>query len=131
MRTVPPRVYAYLIPLPALAMVVRILINSETAILFTVAASVLSAAAASGRWPAMLFLLLCGTAGASRSRRVHDRYRMLWVGVQTAPVCAVAAAALAPPSSAPLPAPPCRARPRACVTAAGAAGSGPPPPAPT
>jgi cyclic-di-AMP phosphodiesterase PgpH len=93
-RSVPPRVYAYLIPLPALAMVVRILINSETAILFTVAASVLSAAAASGRWPAMLFLLLCGTAGASRSRRVQDRYRMLWVGVQTAPVCAVAAVAL-------------------------------------
>jgi hypothetical protein len=93
-RTVPPRVYAYLIPLPALAMVVRILINSETAILFTVAASVLSAAAASGRWPALLFLLLCGTAGASRSRRVQDRYRMLWVGVQTAPICAVAAAAL-------------------------------------
>jgi hypothetical protein len=93
-RSVPPRVYAYLIPLPALAMVVRILINSETAILFTVAASVLSAAAASGRWPALLFLLLCGTAGASRSRRVQDRYRMLWVGVQTAPVCAFAAVAL-------------------------------------
>ena len=93
-RSVPPRVYAYLIPLPAFAMVVRILINSETAILFTVAASVLSAAAASGRWPALLFLLLCGTAGASRSRRVHDRYRMLWVGVQTAPVCAVGAVAL-------------------------------------
>jgi len=93
-RSVPPRVYAYLIPLPAFAMVVRILLNSETAILFTVAASVLSAAAASGRWPALLFLLLCGTAGASRSRRVQDRYRMLWVGVQTAPVCAVAAVAL-------------------------------------
>jgi len=42
----------------------------------------------------ILFLLLCGTAGASRSRRVQDRYRMLWVGVQTAPVCAVAAVAL-------------------------------------
>jgi putative nucleotidyltransferase with HDIG domain len=93
-RSVPPRVYAYLIPLPAFAMVVRILLNSETAILFTVAASVLSAAAAAGRWPAMLFLLLCGTAGASRSRRVPDRYRRLWVGVQTAPVCALAAVAL-------------------------------------
>ena len=91
---VPTRVYAYLIPLPAFAMVVRVLINSETSILFTVAASVLSAAAASGRWPALLFLLLAGTAGAARARRVPDRYRMLLVGVQTAPVCALAAAAL-------------------------------------
>ncbi|GAB4230031.1 MAG: hypothetical protein OHK0028_04320 [Deltaproteobacteria bacterium] len=93
-RDVPARVYAYLIPLPAFAMVVRVLINSETSILFTVAASVLSAAAASGRWSVMLFLLLCGTAGAARARRVPDRYRMLLAGVQTAPVCALAAAAL-------------------------------------
>ena len=93
-RGVPTRVYAYLIPLPACAMVVRVLINSETSILFTVAASVLSAAAASGSWPALLFLLLSGTAGAARARRVPDRYRMLMVGVQTAPVCALAAAAL-------------------------------------
>lgn len=91
---VPSRVYAYLIPLPAFAMVVRILINSETSILFTVAASVLSAAAASGHWPELLFFLLSGTAGASRSGRVPDRYRMLWVGVQTAPVCALAAVTL-------------------------------------
>ena len=93
-RGVPTRVYAYLIPLPAFAMVVRVLINSETSILFTVAASVLSAAAASGSWPALLFLLLSGTAGAARARRVPDRYRMLMVGGQTAPVCALAAAAL-------------------------------------
>jgi len=93
-RSVPSRVYAYLIPLPAFAMVVRVLLNSETAILFTVAASVLSAAAASGRWPALVFLLLCGTAGASRSGRVQDRYGMLWAGVQAAPVCAVAAVSL-------------------------------------
>ncbi len=93
-NVVPPRVYAYLIPLPAFAMVVRVLINSETSILFTVAASVLSAAAATGRWSAMLFLLLAGTAGAARARRVPDRYRMLMSGVQTAPVCAVAAATL-------------------------------------
>jgi len=66
-------VYAYLIPLPAFAMVARVLLNSETSILFTVAASVLSAAAASGRWPALLFLLLSGTAGAARARRVPDR----------------------------------------------------------
>jgi putative nucleotidyltransferase with HDIG domain len=93
-RGVPTRVYSYLIPLPAFAMVVRILINSETSILFTVAASVLSAAAAAGRWPALLFLLLSGTAGAARARRVPDRYRMLMAGAQTAPVCALAAAAL-------------------------------------
>jgi putative nucleotidyltransferase with HDIG domain len=93
-RGVPTRVYAYLIPLPAFAMVVRILINSETSILFTVAASVLSAAAAAGSWPALLFLLLSGTAGAARARRVPDRYRMLMAGVQTAPVCALAAVAL-------------------------------------
>jgi len=93
-RQVPTRVYAYLIPLPAFAMVARVLLNSETSILFTVAASVLSAAAASGRWPALLFLLLSGTAGAARARRVPDRHRMLMVGVQTAPVCALAAAAL-------------------------------------
>jgi hypothetical protein len=82
-RGVPTRVYAYLIPLPAFAMVVRVLINSETSILFTVAASVLSAAAASGSWPALLFLLLSGTAGAARARRVPDRYRMLMAGVQS------------------------------------------------
>jgi putative nucleotidyltransferase with HDIG domain len=93
-RGVSTRVYAYLIPLPAFAMVVRVLINSETSILFTVAASVLSAAAASGSWPALLFLLLSGTAGAARARRVPDRYRMLMVGVQTMPVCAFAAATL-------------------------------------
>jgi len=93
-RSVPPRIYAYLVPLPAFAIVVRILLNSETSILFTVAASVLAAAGVSGHWPEMLFLLLCGTAGASRSGRVQDRYRLLWVGVQTAPVCALAAVAL-------------------------------------
>ena len=93
-RGIPTRVYAYLIPLPAFAMLVRVLINSETSILFTVAASVLSAAAASGRWPAMLFLLLSGTAGAARARRVQDRYRLLMAGVQAAPVCAIAAATL-------------------------------------
>ncbi len=93
-RSVPPRAFAYLIPLPAFAIVVRILLNSETSILFTVAASVLSAAAVSGHWAEMLFLLLCGTAGASRSGRIQERYRLLWAGVQTAPVCALAAAAL-------------------------------------
>ena len=93
-RWVPARVYAYLIPLPAFAMLVRVLINSETSILFTVAASVLSAAAVSGSWPALLFLLLSGTAGAARARRVPDRYRMLMAGVQTAPVCALGAASL-------------------------------------
>ena len=36
---VPQDIYVYLIPLPAFAMVVRILLNSEVAILFTVAAS--------------------------------------------------------------------------------------------
>ncbi len=91
---IPPHAHVYLIPLPAFAMVVRILLNSEVAILFTVAASVLSAAAAHGRWSTLLFLLLAGTAGASRSGRVPDRYRMLWVGVLTAPVCALAAVAL-------------------------------------
>ncbi len=93
-RSVPSRAYAYLIPLPAFAMVVRILLNPETSILFTVAASVLSAAAVSGHWPEMLFLLLSGPAAASRSGRVQERYRLLWVGVQTAPVCGIAAAAL-------------------------------------
>lgn len=93
-RGIPTHVYSYLIPLPAFAMVVRVLINSETSILFTVAASVLSAAAASGSWPALLFLLLSGTAGAARARRVPDRYRMLMAGIQTAPVCALAAATL-------------------------------------
>ncbi|MEW6720534.1 MAG: HDIG domain-containing metalloprotein [Thermodesulfobacteriota bacterium] len=91
---IPSRAYAYLIPLPAFAMVVRILLNAETSILFTVAASVLSAAAVGGHWPELLFLLLSGTAGAARSGRVPDRYRMLWAGVQTAPVCALAAVAL-------------------------------------
>jgi len=90
----PVRVYAYLIPLPAFAMVVRILLNAETSILFTVAASVLSAAAVSGNWPELLFLLLSGTAGASRSGRVPYRQKMLWAGVQTAPVCALAAVTL-------------------------------------
>ena len=90
---VPSRTYVYLIPLPAFAMLVRILLNSEVAILFTVAASVLSAAAAQGRWSALMFLLLAGTAGASRSGRVPDRYRMLWVGVLTSPICALAAVA--------------------------------------
>ncbi|MBP2674296.1 MAG: family phosphohydrolase [Deltaproteobacteria bacterium] len=90
----PARVYAYLIPLPAFAMVVRILLNAETSILFTVAASVLSAAAVSGNWPELLFLLLSGTAGASRSGRIPDRQGMLWAGVQTAPVCAMAAVTL-------------------------------------
>jgi putative nucleotidyltransferase with HDIG domain len=91
---VSPHIYVYLIPLPAFAMVVRILLNSEVAILFTVAASVLSAAAAQGTWSSFLFLLLAGTAGASRSGRVPDRYRMLWAGVLTSPVCALAAVAL-------------------------------------
>jgi putative nucleotidyltransferase with HDIG domain len=93
-RALPARLYVYLIPLPAFAMIVRILLNSEVAILFTVAASVLSAAAASGRWPTLLFLLLCGTAAAARSGRIQDRYRMLLAGVYTAPVCALGAVAL-------------------------------------
>jgi len=93
-RAVPARLYVYLIPLPAFAMIVRVLLNSEVAILFTVAASVLSAAAASGRWPALLFLLLSGTAAASRSGRIQDRYRMLLAGVYTAPICALGAIAL-------------------------------------
>lgn len=93
-RIVPPRVFAYLIPIPAIAIVVRVLLNSEVAILFTVAASVLSAAAASGRWAMLLFLLMAGTAGAARSGRIHDRYRMLRAGVLTAPVCALGAMAL-------------------------------------
>ncbi len=91
---VPARAFVYLIPVPAFAMVVRVLLNSEVAIIFTVAASVLSAAAAFGRWPTLLFLLLAGTAGASRSGRVQDRYRMLWAGIQTAPICALAAVTL-------------------------------------
>lgn len=93
-RAIPARAFVYLIPLPAFAMVVRVLLNSEVAILYTVAASVLSAAAAYGRWPTLLFLLLAGTAGASRSGRIQDRYRMLWAGVQTAPICALAAVTL-------------------------------------
>src|SRR3990172_3226835 len=88
------RAFAYLIPLPAFAMVVRVLLNSEVAILFTVAASVLSAASAHGRWSSLFFLLLAGTAAAARSGRVGDRYRMLWAGVLTAPVWAAAAFAL-------------------------------------
>lgn len=91
---VPRRTLVYLVPLPAFAIVVRVLLNSEVAILFTVAASVLSAAAAQGRWSALLFLLLAGTAGAARSGRIPDRYRMLWAGVLTAPVCSIAAAML-------------------------------------
>lgn len=90
----PARLYVYLIPLPAFAMIVRVLLNSEVAILFTVAASVLSAAAAYGRWPTLLFLLLSGTAAASRSGRIQDRYRMLLAGVHTAPICALGAVAL-------------------------------------
>jgi membrane-associated HD superfamily phosphohydrolase len=93
-RAVPARLFVYLIPLPAFAMIVRVLLNSEVAILFTVAASVLSAAAAYGRWPALLFLLLSGTAAASRSGRIEDRYRMLLAGVHTAPICALGAVAL-------------------------------------
>ncbi len=93
-RHVPARCYVYLIPVTAFAMVVRMLLNSEVAILFTVAASVLSAAAASGRWPTLLFLLLCGTAGAARAGRIQDRYRALLAGVLTAPVCAIGAVAL-------------------------------------
>ncbi|MBI5575872.1 MAG: HDIG domain-containing protein [Deltaproteobacteria bacterium] len=91
---VPARLYVYLIPLPAFAMIVRVLLNSEVAILFTVAASVLSAAAASGRWPALLFLLLSGTACAARSGRIQDRYRMLLAGIMAAPICALGAIAL-------------------------------------
>lgn len=93
-RHVPARAYVYLIPVTAFAMVVRMLLNSEVAILFTVAASVLSAAAASGRWPTLLFLLLCGTAGAARAGRIQDRYRALLAGILTAPVCALGAVAL-------------------------------------
>lgn len=93
-RAVPARLYVYLIPLPAFAMIVRVLLNSEVAILFTVAASVLSAAAAFGRWPTLLFLLLSGTAAAARSGRIQDRYRMLLAGVTTAPVCALGAITL-------------------------------------
>ncbi len=93
-RAVPARLYVYLIPLPAFAMIVRVLLNSEVAILFTVAASVLSAAAAFGRWPTLLFLLLSGTAAAARSGRIQDRYRMLLAGVFTAPVCVIGAIAL-------------------------------------
>ena len=93
-KALPARLYVYLIPLPAFAMIVRILLNSEVAIIFTVAASVLSAAAAGGRWPALLFLLLSGTAGASRSGRIQDRYRMLMVGVLASPICAAGAIAL-------------------------------------
>jgi putative nucleotidyltransferase with HDIG domain len=92
--TIPSHIYVYLIPLPAFAMVVRALLNSEVAILFTVAASVLSAAAAQGRWSTLLFLLLAGTAGASRSGRIPDRYRMLWAGVLTSAVCALTAVSL-------------------------------------
>src|SRR3990170_6097270 len=92
--TIPSHIYVYLIPLPAFAIVVRVLLNSEVAILFTVAASVLSAAAAQGRWSTLLFLLLAGTAGASRSGRIPDRYRMLWAGVLTSVVCALAAVSL-------------------------------------
>lgn len=90
----PRRAFVYLIPLPAFAIIVRVLLNSEVAILFTVAASVLSAAAAQGRWSTLFFLLLAGTAGAARSGRIEDRYRLLWAGVLTAPVCAAAAFAL-------------------------------------
>src|SRR3970040_2352887 len=92
--TIPSRVFVYLIPLPAFAMVVRVLLTSEVEILFTVATSVLSAAGARGRWSTLFFLLLVGTAGASRSGRVPDRYRMLWVGVLTEPGCGLAALAL-------------------------------------
>lgn len=93
-KAVPARVFAYLIPIPAIAMIVRVLLNSEVALLFTVAASVLTAAAASGRWAMLLFLLLAGTAGAARSGRIPDRYRMIRAGVLTAPVCALGAMAL-------------------------------------
>jgi putative nucleotidyltransferase with HDIG domain len=93
-RHVPARTFVYLIPVTAFAMVVRMLLNSEVAILFTVAASVLAAAAASGRWPTLLFLLICGTAGAARAGRIQDRYRVLMAGVLAAPVCAAGAAAL-------------------------------------
>lgn len=93
-RHVPPRTYVYLIPVTAFAMVVRMLLNSEVAILFTVAASVLGAGAASGRWPTLLFLLLCGTAGAARAGRIQDRYHVLLAGVLTAPVSALGAVAL-------------------------------------
>lgn len=90
----PSRAFVYLIPLPAFAIVVRVLLNSEVAILFTVAASVLSAASVQGRWSTLFFLLIAGTAGAARSGRIEDRYRLLWAGVRTAPVCAAAAFAL-------------------------------------
>ena len=86
-------IYAYLIPISALAMVVRILINFETCVLFIVAASVLATATVSGRWPELLFLLLSGTAGACGTA-VADRYKMLKATAITAPVCAIAAGAL-------------------------------------
>jgi len=88
------RIYAYLIPLSALAMVVRILINFDTAIMFTVTASVLSTAAVSGRWPELLFLLLSGIAGICVAGRILDRHKMLRAGILTVPVCAIAAGAL-------------------------------------
>jgi len=91
---VPPRLFAYLVPLPAAGMVVRVLLNSEVALLFTAAASVLAAAAGGGRWPVLLFFLLAGTAGAARSGRITDRYGMLRAGALAAPVCAAGAAAL-------------------------------------
>ncbi len=93
-RAIPARMFVYLIPLPAFSMVVRVLLNSEVAILFTVAASVLSAGAAYGKWPSLLFLLISGTAGAARSGRIQDRYQMLLAGLLTAPVCALGAIAL-------------------------------------
>ncbi|MCL1926117.1 MAG: HDIG domain-containing protein [Syntrophorhabdaceae bacterium] len=93
-RLTDPRIYACLIPLSALAMVVRVLISFETAIMFTVAASVLSTAAVSGRWPELLFLLLSGTAGACVARRITDRYKVLRAGTLTVPVSAITAGAL-------------------------------------
>ncbi len=91
---IPSRVFVYLIPIPAFAMTVRILLNSEVAILFTVAASVLAAGAGQGKWEALLYLLVAGTAGAARTGRIPDRHRLVLAGALMAPVSAAAAVAL-------------------------------------
>lgn len=92
---VPPRALLYLVPVTGFAMVVRTLLNSEVALLFTVAASVLAGATgAGGKWSALLYLLICGTAGASRARRVQERRQMILAGIYAAPACAAGAAAL-------------------------------------
>src|SRR3990172_7019862 len=81
--TIPSRVFVYLIPLPAFAMVVRVLLNSEVAILFTVATSVLSAAAAPGRGAALFFPLFVGAAGgaAGGELALHGESGIVWAGI--------------------------------------------------